>query len=123
VRDIEGGDDFAWVIIRGLHEPADSIKIAMVYRGAGRATGQKRYYREALERIEKAETGLSYNAGFNLQYTIAHANVLREKAAVIRESDTIQGDADAIEGEADRIEKEFLDREKADRNRHQLPGG
>jgi tetratricopeptide (TPR) repeat protein len=118
IREIEEADRIETELYQGMSEPNTSIRMSRLYRGIARATGQPRYYQRALERIKKAEDGVvSFKFG-NLSQTIAHANVLRERAAIVREYAIRDEDPDGIEEQADRMEKAFRDREKADRERH-----
>jgi hypothetical protein len=118
IREVEEADMIQAEQLKGMNEPNASIRMSGLYRAIARVTGQPRYYQRALERIKRVEDGVvSFKYG-SLGQTIAHSNVLKERAAIAREFAIPGENPVAIEEEANRMEKAFLDKEKSDQERH-----
>lgn len=122
VRNVEEADIINAELTKGFNEPSASIEMAKFYRLVASSSQEAHYYSKAMQRITKAEDlilSLKYNY---LRDTIAHANILREKAIIVREAGFTGVNPDDIDFEANRMEETFYARERANQARHKLPG-
>jgi hypothetical protein len=121
VRNVEEADSINTKKLKGRDEPFRSLEMTEMYRTVALLSHETSYYWRAIERIKKAEDSILFSTFGPRSNTIAHANVLREKARIARESGLLDENPEDLEAQANRMEEDFHARARADRARHELP--